>query len=79
MFTLAAMNGLDSYAANIQNAYIEAVVSENYYVICDPEFGEHQGKKALIRHTLYGGKSAGRDYWLHLATELYGISWVQSL
>ena len=48
-FTLAAMNGLDIYAADIQNAYIQAPTSEKHYIICGPEFGEHQGKKTLIR------------------------------
>ena len=32
----------------------------------DLSFGEHEGKRALIKRALYGGKSAGRDYWLHL-------------
>ena len=47
-FTLATMNGLDICTADIQNAYIQVPTSEQYYVICGPEFGEHQGKKALI-------------------------------
>ena len=37
---LAAMNGLDICAADIQNAYIQAPTSEKHYVICGPEFGE---------------------------------------
>ena len=39
-------------------------------MICGPEFGEYQGKKAMIRRALYGGKSAGtrRDYWFHLCS-----------
>ena len=61
-FTYAALNSLDICAADIQNTYIEAPTSEKHYVICGPEFGEHQGKKALNQHTLYGGNSAGRDY-----------------
>ena len=65
-FTLVAMNELDICAANIQNAYIQTPTSKKHYIICGPEFGEHQGKKALIRCTLYGSKSARRDYWLHL-------------
>ena len=60
------MNGLDICAADIQNTYIQAPTSEKYYVIYGPEFGENEGKKALIRRALYGGKSEGRDYWLHL-------------
>ena len=65
-FTYAAMNDLDICAADIKNAYIQAQTSEKHYIICGPEFGEHEGKRALIKRTLYGGKSAGRDYWLHL-------------
>ena len=30
------------------------------------EFGEDAGKYALIVCALYGGKHAGRDYWLYL-------------
>ena len=75
-FTLAVMNGLDICAADIQNAYIQAPTPEKHYVICGPEFGEHQRKKALIRCALYGDKSTGRDYWLHLRScmEYLGLS-----
>ena len=75
-FTITALNGLDICAADIQNAYIQAPTSEKHYVICGPEFGEHQGKKAMIRRALYGGKSAGRDYWLHIRScmEYLGFS-----
>ena len=41
-------------------------LQKNTMLFYGPEFGDHQGKKALIRSALYGGKSAGRDYWLHL-------------
>ena len=60
------MNDLDICAADIKNAYIQSPISEKHYIICGPEFGEHEGKRALIKRALYGGKSAGRDYWLHL-------------
>ena len=36
-------------------------------MICEPEFGlENVGKKAIIVRALYGGKSAGADYWRHV-------------
>ena len=66
-FTYAALNGLDVQAADIQNAYLQAPSSEKHYVICGDEFGiEHNGKVALIRRALYGGRVAGRDYWKHM-------------
>ena len=36
-------------------------------MICGPEFGlEHEGCIAIITRALYGGKSAGSDYWKHM-------------
>lgn len=30
------------------------------------QFGEHERKRAIIKHALCRGKSADMDYWLHL-------------
>jgi hypothetical protein len=66
-FTYAALNDLDVTAADVQNAYLQAPSSEKHYIVCGDEFGEeHRGKVAMIRRALYGGKCAGRDYWLHM-------------
>lgn len=65
--TYAALNGLDVWAADIRNAYIQAPSSCQDYIICGPEFGlENIGRTALIRRALYGGKTAGRDFRNHL-------------
>ena len=67
LLTYAALLGIDVYAADIRNAYLQAPTSEKHFVICGPEFGlEHVGKRALIVRALYGGKVAGRDFWHHL-------------
>ena len=66
-FTYAALNGLDVFAADIRNAYLQAPSSQKDYVICGPEFGiENVGRVALIHRALYGGKSAGKDFRNHL-------------
>ena len=65
--TYAALNDLDVCACDIQNAYLQAPTSEKHYIICGPEFGlENVGKSAIIVRALYGGKSAGADYWRHI-------------
>jgi hypothetical protein len=65
--TYAALNNLPVCACDIQNAYLQAPSSEKHYIICGPEFGlENEGKKAIIVRALYGGKSAGADYWRHV-------------
>ena len=63
----SAMNNVPIVAGDILNAYLQAPSSEKHYIICGTEFGlENVGKVALIRRALYGGKSAGRDFWNHL-------------
>ena len=65
--TYAALNDLDVFAADIQNAYLQAPSSQKDYIICGPVFGvENIGRTALIHCALYGGKAAGRDFRNHL-------------
>ena len=65
--TYAALMNLNVMAAYIQNAYLQAPLSEKDCIICGPEFGlENVGKVALIKRALYGGKVAGRGFWHHL-------------
>jgi len=67
ILTYAALLGLTLMGADIQNAYLQAPSSEKHYIICGPEFGvENIGRVALIRRALYGGKTAGSDFWHHL-------------
>ena len=40
---------------------------KKHYIICGDEFPlEWQGRVAIIRRALYGGKCAGSDYWKHM-------------
>ena len=67
--TYGALNDLDVFAADIQNAYLQAPSSQKDYIICSPEFGvENIGRTALIHRALYGGKAAGRDFRNHLCS-----------
>ena len=67
LLTYAALNGLDAWAADIKSAYLQAPTSEKHYIICGPEFGpDKEGCVAVITRALYGGKSAGSDYWKHM-------------
>ena len=65
--TLAALNGLDVKTADIMNAYIAAPVQEKVLTILGPEFGDDQGKKAIICRSLHGLKSSGAAVCNHLA------------
>ena len=62
-FTLSELNGLNIMFADIQNAYLQAPISEKYWTICGPEFGpDLVGCKAHIVRTLYGTKCAGKYF-----------------
>ena len=78
-FTYAALKGFDVWAANIQNAYLQAPTSEKHYIICGREFGiENVGRVAIICRALYGGKLAGRDYWKHMRAFMNSLGFVPS-
>ena len=48
-FTYVTLNGLQVFAADIHNAYLQAPSSQKDYVMCGPEFGiENIGKVVLI-------------------------------
>ena len=65
--TYAALMGLPVMVADIKNAYLQVPSSENHFIVCGPEMGiENEGKVALIRQALYGGKVARREFWHHL-------------
>ena len=65
--THAALLDLPVMGADIRNAYLQAPSSEKHFIICGHEFGiENEGRVALIRCALYGGKVAGRNFWHHL-------------
>ena len=69
--TVAALNNLNICACDIQNAYLQAPSSEKHYIICGPEFGlENVGCVGVIVRALYGGKSAGADYWRHVRSAM---------
>ena len=58
--TYVASNGLDVFATDICNAYLQAPPSQWDYIICGPEFGiENIGKVGLIHRALYGASWQG--------------------
>ena len=66
-FIYAALNGLDVWAENVQNAFLQAPFSKKYYTVFGPELGsEFIGKLAIIVRAAYGLKCAGADFRNHL-------------
>ena len=61
-FMLAALNDLNVMAADIEGAYLNAKTTERVYTRCGPEFGECEGRYAIIVRALYGMKGSARAW-----------------
>jgi Reverse transcriptase (RNA-dependent DNA polymerase) len=70
---IAALNDLDVLAANIQGAYLNAPCGEKVYTICGPEFGKDEGRIGVITKALYGLKTSGFQWHVHLAETLHDM------
>ena len=46
----------------------KVTTSEKHFIICDAELYvvEHAGKRAMVVRAFYGGKLAGRYFWMHM-------------
>ena len=69
--TLAALNGLDILACDIQNAYLTAQFREKIWTVAGPKFGSDTGKNFIIKMALYGLKSSGAEFRSLLAETLH--------
>ena len=56
---LAELNGLETWATDVGNAYLEAETSEKVYIIAGQEFGALHGHVLIIHKALYGLRTSG--------------------
>ena len=77
-FLLTEMNGLKVCATNISSAYLYAKTREKWYIIAGPEFGELEGEKLVIDHSLYGLHTSGAHFHEHLGQKLCHMGYMPS-
>jgi hypothetical protein len=58
-FFFSELNGLDLWATDIGNAYLEAFTMEPNYIVAGPEFGQLEGHYLIIVKALYGLRTSG--------------------
>jgi hypothetical protein len=51
---LSELNGMELWATDIGNAYLEAYTAEKLFIVAGPEFGELEGHMLIICKALYG-------------------------
>ena len=76
--TLAALNGLDVLAYDIQNAYFIEQCREKIWTVAGPEFGSDIGNIFIIKMALYGLKSSGAAFCSLLAETLHELNYTPS-
>ena len=59
MIFLAELNGIETWATDIGNAYLEAKTKERLVIVAGDEFGELKGHLLVIRKALYGLRTSG--------------------
>ena len=59
---LAELNGMEAYATDIGNAYLEAITQEKVCIKAGPEFAEQEGHLLIIHKALYGLRSSGKEF-----------------
>jgi hypothetical protein len=67
-FLLAGLNDLKICAADVGNAYLNAMCKEMIWTVADLEFGSEMGYVMLIVRALYGLKSSGAS-WASMLSE----------
>jgi hypothetical protein len=50
---LSDLNGMELWATNMGNAYLEAYTAEKLFIVAGPEFGEFEGHMLIISKALY--------------------------
>ncbi|GKY94554.1 hypothetical protein MPSEU_000421100 [Mayamaea pseudoterrestris] len=73
---LAELNGLELWAADVGNAYLEAKTKEKVYIVAGPEFGELEGHTLTIVKALYGLRTSGARWHEHFADTLRDIGFM---
>ena len=59
---LGKLNNLDTWGADIGNAYLEAFTDEKLYIVAGPEFQELEGYILIFLKSLYRLKSSGKRW-----------------
>jgi len=75
---LAKLNGLNLWATDVGNAYLEALTGEKIYIIAGPKFKELDGHILIIQKVLYGLHTSGLPWHKKFADCLHGLGFEPS-
>ena len=61
-FLIAALNDLEVMTADLEGAYLNAKPRERLHTRCGPEFGECEGRYAIIVRAIYGCRTSASSW-----------------
>jgi hypothetical protein len=61
---LSELNGMELWATNIGNAYLEAYTAEKLFIVAGPEFGDLEGR-AHAHH--FQSPAWAQNFWVMFA------------
>ena len=74
--TVAALNDLDIFTCDIQNAYLNVKCQEKIWTIAGPEFGVEEGTLMIEKIVIYGLKLSGAAFRAKLAGVLHDLRYM---
>ena len=78
-FLVCALNDLDVLSCDVQGAYLTAPPSEKRWTRAGKEFGENEGRPALVVRALYGMRSSSKAFRDHMTRTLIDAGFTSSL
>ena len=75
---LAELNKLNTWGADIGNAYLEAKTKEKVYIVAGPEFGDREGHILIIHKALYGLRTSGKRWRERFSDDLKALGFTPS-
>jgi hypothetical protein len=78
-FMLAALNGMDMMACDLENVYLNAPCVEKIWIEGGLECGSDKGKVCVVVRAVYSLKSAGASWRAMLAQALHDIGFVSTI
>ena len=76
---IGELDGMEPWATDIRNAYLEALTSEKVCIRVGPEFGDLKEHLFIIYIVLYGLKTSGKVFGQLLQECLLDLGFVPSL
>ena len=75
---LAALNKVEILSGDIGTAYLNARTKEKIWTTLGVEFGDKEGMNAEVVKALYGLKTSGNAFYMHLCDAMKKLGFSQS-